>query len=481
MQLRAKRTIMKFNALFAMTLAVFLAVMVNYLAINHRLRIDFSPDRYFALALPTRNMLSRLTVPVQAIVLLEMNHELFSDIQRLLKEYEYASDKFSAEYVDPHRDLARAKELALKYGVAEPSVIVFQANERTKIVPASDVATFDYAPLLAGRPKVLQTFRGELVFSSAIFSLMQDRTPNVYFLAGHGEQRIDDFGQHTGYSMLARQLEKGNIQVKTLNLAVNPNIPKDCDALVIGGQKKPLTYIETDVIAKYLDNSGRLLLLADAGVETGLEKMLETWGIRLGTDRVVGTTLTGRELLVNNYGDHAITEPIRNTTTIFNLPRSIRPLAANATAFEQSADKPRVFVLASNSEEGWAEMSYSQNPPKFDAGIDRPGPIPVAVAIEKGSLPAEVEIKPTRIVVIGDSTFTGNGALLAGYSPDFFINALNWLLERKDAPAFTPKTPSKVSLKIDRPRLHLAYLLTVLILPALVALAGVGVSIRRRK
>lgn len=481
MQIRAKRTIMKINTLFAISLAVTMAVMANYLAIKQRVRIDISPDQYYSLSVPTRNMLGSLIMPVKVIVLLDMNHELFGDIKRLLKEYEYASDKVSVEYVDPHRDLVRAKEIALKFNVSEPGVIVFHANERTKVIPADSVATYDYAPLLSGRSKALKSFRGEQVFSSVIFSLIQDKKPCVYFLAGHGEQRLDDFSQYTGYSMLARLLEKGNMQVKTLDLADTPSIPKDCDVLVIGGQKKPLTYIEAEVISKYLDNSGRLLIMADAGVETGLEKMLEAWGISLGTDRVVGTTLTGRELLISNYGSHPITEPIRNTTTILNLPRSIRPLTPAASLFDKSADKPHVTVLAANSEDGWAEMSYSQNPPKFDTGIDRPGPIPVATAVEKGNLPADVEIKPTRLVIIGDSTFVSNGALLAGYSPDFFINAANWLLERKDAPTFAPKVPAKVCLKIDRKRLHFAYFLTVLILPALVILAGLVASLGRRK
>lgn len=472
---------MKGNALFAMALAGFLAVMVNYLAVNYRLRFDFSPDRYYALSTPTVNMLRDLAGPVRATVLLDMEHELFSDIRRLLKEYEFASPKFTVEYVDPHRDLGRAKELALQYNISGPGVIVFSAAGRTRVVQVSDLATYDYAPVLKGRLKEMTSFRGEQAVSSAIFSLAQKRKPVVYFLAGHGEQRIDDFSQHAGYSMIARLLERGNLQVRTLLFAESSSIPKDCDGLVIGGQKKPLTHIEAEVVKKYLDNSGRLLLMADSGVETGLEKVLEDWGIRLGAGRVVGTTLTGRELLVNIYGDHPITERLQNMTTIFNLPRAAQTLASAGHPFDKSADKPRVTVLAASSEDGWAEMSPNQNPPKFDAGVDRPGPVSVAAAVERGNLPAEVEIKPTRLVVIGDSTFVSNGALLAGYSPDFLINSLNWLLERKDAPTFVPRVPSKVSLNLDQRKLRIVYIITILIMPALIAFIGLAVSLQRRK
>jgi len=481
MKLRLKRALIGGNVLLVVVLAGLLAVTTNYLAVKHRVRFDFSPDRYYTLSGATLNMLGHLSGAMKATVFLDMNHELFSDIKRLLKEYEYASEKFKAEYVDPHRDIARAKELALQYNIPGPGVIVFHANDKTKLVSAGELATYDYAPILSGHPKIMASFRGEQVFSSAIYSLIQDKKPVVYFLSGHGEHRIDDFSQYAGYSMIGRLLEKGNINAKTLQLADSPSIPKDCDVLVIGGLKRPLTHVEAEIIKKYLDDSGRLLLMANTGMETGLEKTLETWGVRLGSDRVVGTTLTGRDLLVNNYGAHPITEPLKNMTTIFNLPRSVQPLAPAGQSADQSADKPRVVILAANSDEGWAEMSYYQNPPKFDAGVDRAGPVPVAVAVEKGNLPVDVEIKPTRLVIIGDSTFISNGALLAGYSPDFFINSLNWLLERKDTPTFAPKIPSKIRLNVDRKRLQSAYIATIVIMPALVALMGLVVSLRRRK
>ena len=481
MKLRLKHVLIGSNVLLVVALAVLLMVVTNYIAVKHRVRFDFSPDRYYTLSGATINMLSHLSVSVKAIVLLDMNRELFRDIKRLLKEYEYASNKFSVEYIDPHRDIARTKELTLRFDIPGPGVIVFHANNRTKLVSVNELATYDYAPILSGRSKTIESFRGEQVFSSAIFSLIQDKKPTVYFLVGHGEHRIDDFSQHAGYSMVARVLEKGNINTRALHLADSPSIPKDCDALVIGGLKRPLTHVEAEIIKKYLDNSGRLLLMADTGLETGLEKILEAWGVRLGSDRVVGTTLTGRELLVNNYGAHPVTAPLKNITTIFNLPRSVQPLLPLGQSMGQSLDKPRVVILSASSEEGWAEMSFYQNPPKFDAGVDRPGPMPVAVAVEKGNLPVDVEIIPTRLIVIGDSTFVSNGALLAGYSPDFFVNSLNWLLERKDAPTFAPKIPSKVLLNINRNRLRWTYIATVLIMPALVALVGLAVFLKRRK
>ncbi|MFA7158383.1 MAG: Gldg family protein, partial [Kiritimatiellia bacterium] len=89
MRIRLKRAIIGGNAAAAVSLAVLLMVATNYLAARHRVRFDFSPDRYYTLSEATVNMLSRLSVPVKVVVLLDMNHELFRDVKSLLKEYEY--------------------------------------------------------------------------------------------------------------------------------------------------------------------------------------------------------------------------------------------------------------------------------------------------------------------------------------------------------------------------------------------------------
>lgn len=477
-----KRMVMGLNAGLAVCLAGLLAVLINVISDQHRWRLDFSHGQYYTLSPQTHRLLERLSREIQVVVFVSSEHELYREIRQLLGEYQYASRRLRVEYVDPYRNLARSKELALRYDLTEPNVIVFAAAGRRKIVPVKDLADYDYTPLLAERPKIMTAFRGEQVFSSAIASLLQTKLSVVYFLTGHGEHQLDLYDQYTGYSILVRLLRRENLEVKSLNLAEAGGLPGDCDALVIAGPTRRLPRIETEIIKTYLNNRGRVFLLADAGHDTGLDALLETWGLRLGADRVVGLTLTGRELLVTRYGDHPITAALRNVTSIFNLPRSVQPLLATNQPAVKTADKPRVTVLASGPAKGWAEMNMHQNPPVFDAGIDRSGAMPVAVAVEQGpAQEMEMEIKPTRLVVSGDSTFVANEALMAGYGADFFVNALNWLLDRDSGLNIPSKVPAAVRLTLDRVRLQAVYGLLVAGLPALIALAGVLVWLCRRK
>ncbi|MBU4365533.1 MAG: GldG family protein [Verrucomicrobia bacterium] len=463
-------------------LAALMVLMVNYLSSHHPLRFDVSRARHYALTAETRSLLDHLPKDIRIVVFMSGEQELYHDVQSLLREYAYASARLRVEYVDPHRDMVRSKELALQYDLREPNVIVLDAGGKRRIVPVADLADYDYTPTLAGRAKVLRRFCGEQALSTALQNLLQARKPIVYFLTGHGERQTDNFDPYTGYSIIARTMEKNNLEIKPLSFSGVSAVPGDANALIIAGPTKRLTHLEVEMIKTYLNNHGRLLLLVDPGLDSGLEEMLELWGVRLGSDRVVSSSTAGQQLLVTAYGEHSITKRLKNVTTIFTMPRSVQPLVGTNSAADKPADKPRVTVLASSSDQGWAELSVNQNPLKFDPGVDQGGPVPVAVAIEKGPVPGmEVELQPTRLVIVGDSVLVANGALLGGYNPDFFMNALNWLLERKETLMIASREPATIQVALDRGHLRRLSALVVVGLPGLVGLLGLMVWAQRRK
>lgn len=477
-----KRWLTGLTVWVALGLAALMVLMVNYLSSQHPLRFDVSRVRHYALTAETKSLLSNLSADIRIIVFMSGEQEIYGDVQSLLQEYEYASARLRVEYVDPHRDMVRSKELALQYDLREPNVIVLDAGVRRRIVPVADLADYDYTPTLAGRARVLRRFCGEQALSTALQNLLQTRKGVIYFLTGHGERQTDNFDPYTGYSIIARAMEKNNLEVKPLSFSGVSAVPADGDVLVIAGPTKRLTDPEVEMIKAYLNNHGRLFLLVDPGLDSGLEKMLELWGVRLGSDRVVSSATALRQLLVTAYGEHPITTRLKNVTTIFTMPRSVQPLVGTKGTADKPADKPRVSVLASCGDQGWAELSVNQNQPKFDPGVDQSGPVPVAVAIEKGPVPGmEVELQPTRLVIVGDSVLVSNGALLGGYNTDFFMNALNWLLEREETVTIAPREPATIQVALDRGQLRRLSALVVVCLPGLVVLLGLVVWAYRRK
>ncbi|MDD5679294.1 MAG: GldG family protein [Kiritimatiellae bacterium] len=482
LRLPFKRCLTGLTVWIALGLAALMVVMVNYISSQHPLRFDVNRVRHYSLTADTKGLLSHLSADIRIIAFMSSEQELYRDVQNLLREYEYASARLRIEFVDPHRDMVRSKELALKYDLREPNVIVLDAGVRRRIVPVADLADYDYTPTLSGRAKVLRQFCGEKAISTALQNLLQARKSVIYFLAGHGERQTDNFDPYAGYSIIARIMEKNNLEVKSLSFSDTSAVPADCDVLVIAGPTKRLTHPEVEMIQAYLNNHGRLFLLVDPGLDSGMEKMLEFWGVRLGSDRVVSSATAPRQLLVTTYGEHPITTRMENITTIFTMPRSVQPMVGTNGTADKPADKPRVSVLASSGDQGWAELSVNQTQPKFDPGVDQSGPVPVAVAIEKGPAPGmEVELQTTRLVIIGDSVLVSNGALLGGYNADFFMNALNWLLEREQTLNIAPREPATIQVALDRGQLRRLSALVVVCLPGLVVLLGLVVWAHRRK
>jgi ABC-type uncharacterized transport system involved in gliding motility auxiliary subunit len=487
---RGRRLATGLNVLASLLLLGAAVAMVNYLSRNYFRRWDVTSRDYYRLSDKTTGLLASLKDPVDVVAFFQRNDDLFEDVRNLLKEYEYEAAgsgprRLNIEIVDPDRDLARTRELAKEYAVANANVVVFHCAGRKKYVERKDLADYHYA-LKEGRSvkKRKVGFKGEQAFSSAIQSVAQETKPVIYFLSGHGERSVSNFGELNGYSSLARAMGRDNIEVKTLLMAEHKGVPEDCSAIVIAGADRSLSRAEVDMLENYLDRSGRLLVLLEPVVKTGLEDLLTKWGVKLARDVVMGLTLTGRDLVVKDYGSHDITRQLKGITAMFYLPRSVEPLDPVEKVSDLPADRPHVSVLAITTPEGWAEYDLAESPPRFDPDVDRRGPVSVAVAVEKGPVPGiDVEIRPTRMVVLGDCDFVSNSALASGVggNMDVFLSSINWLIEREALLAISPKAPGELRMEMSRRQWRSAFVAIVVGMPLAVAFLGLMVRLVRKR
>lgn len=467
------------QAVLSIALVVVLAGLMHHLAFRHFVRADLSGDPYFRLSDKTLSLLATLSNRVEAVVLFQPGEEMY-DAFTLLKEYEHASPRVHVTRVDPDRDVARVKELARRYPVTEANVVIFDCEGRHRIVGANDLADFDRAITSNGLRRIRRSFRGEQAFSSAILEVARAGTPVVYFLAGHGEKTLDSFERGRGLAQVARLLRQENLEARPLLLGEDKGVPEDAAALVIAGPQRPIPQPELDLIGRYLDRNGRAVILLDSQTSSGLEPVLQHWGVRVGDDVVQDALrFPSGGLVFSRFGRHTITSRLHDLATVMFLPRSVESVAP-AAGMAIPADRPRVVRLAMSSDRGWAETDLVTKPAKFDPSLDRAGPVCVAAAVERGPLPGmDVQIRPTRLVVFGDSNFIANGGLVSG-NADLFLGALNWVLDREDLIAVAPQPVREVRLNLDTARLQALGWTAMGGIPALVALAGLAVWWRRR-
>ncbi|HEY8240854.1 MAG TPA: GldG family protein [Kiritimatiellia bacterium] len=469
------------NTLAAIALACALVAMLNYVSARHYKRFDLSQSKFYELSDKTRSLLASLTGRVDVVVLFQSGQAMYEYVDNLAREYEYASKNIRVERIDPDRDLAKTEEVARRYNAAHANVVVFSFGDRTKFVSAADLQDIDYSAVLEGGQPEMTAFKGEQAFSSAIDEVTRGRVPVVYFLTGHGEGDVEDRDPAAGYSDIRREIEHDNAVVRVLKLGDAQVVPEDADCVVIAGATRRIPQAEVDVLRRYLERSGRLVVLLSGVTDPALEELLGEWGVRAGNDIVVDPshTLSGQELFLDGYGRHPITKNLKDLTSVFYRPRSVEPAASGPDATQ--ADKPQVEALLRSAETAWAETDMDQKPMRFDAARDRKGPLSVAVAVEKGSLAnLDVEISPTRLVVFGDSDFVSNFAALSAANADLFLSALNWVLEREELLAIAPKGVQDNRLVMDDVQLRLLFWCVVIGVPGIVAIIGGAVWYRRR-
>ncbi|HMO50614.1 MAG TPA: GldG family protein [Kiritimatiellia bacterium] len=462
-----------------------LIVMVNYLSSRHYARFDWSRDRFFALSGKSVALLGQLEEPIHVTVFIQPQHELYhhvyDDVLHVLREYEYASgNRLTVERIDPDRHPGKAEAFMSRYDLDRPNVVVFSSGSRYRVVQAEDVTDMDYEPLLRGNLPEKIAFRGEQVFTSAIFSLVEADPPRVYFLQGHGERDFDDHDEYVGLSRIGQWIRRDHIELTPFSFLTRTSLPDDADALIIAGPSRAYSTAEIERITAFAQRAGRILLMLTAETDAGFAPLLRSWGIDSFNNLVIDPvrTLSGFDVLTAGYGDHPITERLKTLNTVFFWPRAL-PLMDDRR--EGGGDLFQAVPLAFSSPESWAERDTEARPHRFDPERDIRGPLPLAVAVERaGDVTATMNIQASRVVIFGDADFVSNSGLSGG-NGDFFLSALNWILERDYLLDIAPRPFEEIKLMMDRRQLQSLFWFVVVVIPAAVTAAGLLVRWRRRR
>lgn len=476
-----RRWSISLNVLLSIVAVVALVAMVNYLAARHFERVPVSALAQSELSPQTRRVLESVTNNVRVTIYYDRDEPLYEMINGLLKEYKFANARIGVETIDYHRDAAAAQGIKRDYKLAtDKNLVIFHCNGNTKIVYEKELADLDLEPLISGKSREIKrsAFKGELLFTSAIYSVTSPRALKAYFLKGHGEHLPDDTDREGGFSRFAGMLKDLNIDWGI----VTNDIPNDCSLLIIAGPKSALLPEELAKIEQYLSNGGRALILFNIHSmerSTGLERVLADWGVEVGP-RVVMDPLSstaGQDLVASHFGKHAISAPLINSGLHMIYPRPLRKTGRGA----HRTDAPSVAELVFTSASG-IMVGEIRNRVPYPSPTDVRTNVPLAVAIEKGRLQGlTAERGTTRIVVVGDSIFWANHMLDSLANRDFAALTVNWLLDRSQLlGSLAPRPILEHRLVMTKGEMKMAFVGLVAVMPGLVLLLGGVVWVLRR-
>jgi hypothetical protein len=425
------------SSLVSILLGGVLTLMMIVTAYRLNLTWEVPVGKVLSVSGRTRDVLADTQGTIKVSCFMDRRHPMFRPVSRLLRGMRIASRSVAGaeiviEYVDPRWDLARAARLAAA-GVPE-NALLFERRRRRIVVTLDDMLMKSSAMRsreeggARGNRAGLGVFHGEAVCASAISRLSRPHERSVvYWVQGHGEVRPDDYDPLRGFSDIAREIKREGFDLRDLNLVGLGAVPDDCQVLVIAGPRYAVAAEEERLLAAFLQRGGRLLYMAVPQSRSGLEKLLEEWGIRIMPHIAASTrTLTGREVVASSFAEHVVTRGLDNASVVFGYAACLMQAEDPA----QGADRPKVTLLVQTDGQGWGESAPDILPRVYDKHTDLTGPVALAAVSERGgNVASDVHFRPTRICVFGETDFVMNGtlALRANANRDLFMNALYWL------------------------------------------------------
>jgi ABC-type uncharacterized transport system involved in gliding motility auxiliary subunit len=434
------------NAFWGAIMVLGIVVMVNFLADRYPKRLDLTAGKLHSLSELTLQTLEGLDQEIEALAFMEGGEN--EALQSLLESYAVNSPRFTFELIDPDREPDRTAAA----GVTQYNTLVVSSG-----------------------PKQQQlTTLQEKEITDALLKVTRDRQEKVYFTVGHGEAGLK--AEPRGLSALKQRLEEISYAIgDPLFLARAGRVPQDCSLLIVAGPRTQFFSNEIEAIRGYLASGGSVLVMLDPGTATGLEDLLAEFGAVVGDDFVIDTSgigsLFGLDFttpMAATYGEHPITRKHKGLMTFFQVARSVR-LQPQGVSGRSGVE------LVLTSDQGWAESDLSvleaggQRTVKLDDGVDQPGPVPIAVAVETA---VAADSTLARLVVFGDVDFATDQFFAYQGNGDLALNTVSWLAEDEALISIRPREAGHNPISLTAGQASWVFWVTVVIMPLIVALAG---------
>ena len=439
-------------------------ILAAWLLEQHPKRWDVTLAKEYTLSPQTIRLLGELNSELEMLAFFQPDQVGRERAAYLLDTYPYASDKIHYRFVDPDREPALAQQHGVKgYGQL---VLTYEGREeRIGFLTEQDI-------------------------TNAIAKLVSSERRTAYFLTGHGERDINEYGPE-GYSRLKHLLEEQNFRVVPLSLMNADQVPSDTTLMVVARPKKQFFKEEISLLNEYVEKGGALLVMLDPGYDGNLREFLGDKNVLIEDDLIIdkkSRVLGGDYLMpvVSKYADHELTKNNTSATIMYEA-RSVR------------SQKGKVWItreIAWTSDQSWAETdlksALEEKLAVLDEEQDMVGPVSVAVVGLKilreirspgGGLGADNRalqlaaakgkaFRQSHIVVLGDSDFAKNAFLdLAGNS-ELVLNSVNFLARSPELISIRPRSRETNPLTLTYTQARWLFWYSFAFVPGFILLGG---------
>ena len=394
--------------------------------------LDVSDQKLFSIGDQTKDFLKELDKDVTIYQIVESGSE-DEAVSKLLKKYEEASDHIKVETKDPVVNPKFTSEYTDEEVSSNSLIIV--CGDRSKVLDYNNIyeSSIDYNTY----SYTTSGFDGEGQITSAISYVTSENLPVLYTLDGHGEKSLD--------STLQEDIEKANIEIKSLNLLTEESVPEDADCLMINSPSSDISEDERDAIIEYLENGGKAMIFSDYTEEPmdNFDAVLENYGV----ERVDGIVIEGDAQHYAMQMPYYLLPDVSSAEAVSDFSSQgyfvLAPYAQGIRQLDNVRDTLTIESLLTTSDEAYSKTDLNtETLEKTDEDID--GPFDIGVSITE-----EVDDdKTTQIVYYSTANLMDSqiNQMVAGGNEQMITESLNWMCSTDETS--TISIPSK-SLEVS--------------------------------
>lgn len=437
----------------SMFVVLFLSLigLVGYLTREYHVSRDITQSSRNTLAEGSVNVLKQMKGPINITVFVSNDDAYRKTINDFLTRYQRSKPDINIKFINPAEQPKQAQDAGIR---AEGELVVEYEKRVEHLVPS-------YV---------------EQDMTNLLVRLARSKQRAVMFLDGHGERSLIGEKNHD-LGEFGSQLGKKGFRLSNPDLSVLQAVPRNGALLVIASPRLDIPQAEVAKIMHHVASGGNLLWLIDQEPLHGLQPLAEYLGLNLTPGIVIDQSSSQygadpKVAFASQYGDHAITKDF-TLRTLFPEARQIEMLKN-----EGEWTITRLIDVAPN---GWLETGKLEGKLSFDAKSDIPGPINIAVALERKS-----ENLNQRVVVIGNGNFLSNTFLANGGNVDLGVNIVTWLSGDDNLITIQPRPLRDVNVTIPADGWNRFLAMAIffgarLLLPLALLVTGVVIWWRRRK
>ena len=448
----------------AVVLAILIVANVFVSALPASLtKYDISSTKLYSITSNTKVVVNGLKQDVMIYWIVQSGKE-DDVIEHLLSKYESLSDHIQVVKKNPDVFPAFAQQYTNE-AVQNNSLIV-ECGERNRFISYGDIYVQE-ANLYSYSYNT--SFDGEGAITSAIDYVVREKLPKVYVLEGHGEAEFP--------SSFREQIEKENMEVTGFSLLNVDSIPEEADCVVIYGPTSDISEEEKKMLADYVAEGGKLLVMAgptEEGLLENLYSLLSDYGVEAYGGIVVEKdrehfAFQAPYMLLPHMASSEITDSL-----IEENYYPIMPLA-QGLVIKETSGKGEVTELMSTSDLAFSKgAGYDISTYEKEEG-DTDGPFAVAVSVEDNSGGGMVWFSSSGFL---DDRYN---AYSSGANSDLGMNALSSLIGETEAMAIRSKSLNYNYLTISDSTSSLLKVMMIGIFPLSYLGIGIGVILRRRR